>query len=77
MLARRLCAELQALTGNANTAVLLDTLVIRLRTGYRELEPAVAFGAARGWIELRADSVALREQGRTATRTPWPPAEIL
>lgn len=75
LLARRLCAELQALTGNASSTVMIDTMAIRLRVGYRELEPALAFGAHRGWIVRRSDSVALNDAGRLAVRTPWPPAD--
>lgn len=75
VLARRLCAELQALTGNANSTVMIDTMAIRLRVGYRELEPALAFGARRGWINRRSDSVALNDAGRLAVRTSWPPPD--
>jgi len=76
-LARRLCLELQALTGNANSSVLLDVVARRLRVGLRELEPALALGAEAGWIERRSDSVALRDEGRQATLVDWPPREPL
>ena len=75
VLARRLCTELQALTGNASSTVMIDTMAIRLRVGYRELEPALAFGARRGWIQRRPDSVALNDAGRLAVRTSWPPPD--
>jgi hypothetical protein len=74
-LARQLCVELQALTGNANASVLLDILMKRLRVGPRELEAALAAGVAAGWVERRGDTVALREEGRQATLMPWPPRE--
>ena len=75
VLARRLCTELQALTGNASSTVMIDTMAIRLRVGYRELEPALALGARRGWIQRRPDSVALNDAGRLAVRTSWPPPD--
>ena len=75
VLARRLCTELQALTGNANSTVMIDTMAIRLRVGYRELEPALAFGARRGWIQRRPDSVVLSDAGRQAVRISWPPPD--
>jgi hypothetical protein len=75
VLARRLCTELQALTGNANSTVMIDTMAIRLRVGYRDLEPALAFGARRGWIDRRPDSIALSDAGRVAAQTSWPPAD--
>jgi hypothetical protein len=74
-LARRLCVELQALTGNASSGVLLDVVARRLRVGVRELEPALIWGTEAGWIERRADAVALRDEGRQATLMPWPPRE--
>jgi hypothetical protein len=76
-LSRQLCVELQALTGNASSSVLLDILASRLRVGLRELEPALALGIESGWIERRADAVALREEGRQATLVRWPPREPL
>lgn len=76
-LSRRLCVELQALTGNASSSVLLDILAKRLRVSLRELEAALALGVQSGWIERRADAVALREEGRQATLIPWPPREPL
>lgn len=75
-LARRICAELQALTGKASTTVMIDTMAIRLRIGYRELEPALALGVSRGWIERRIDSVALNDAGRLAAQSPWPPRDV-
>jgi hypothetical protein len=74
-LAQRLCIELQALTGNACSSVLLDILLQRLRVGLRELEPALACAARSDWIERHGDTVALREQGRSATLVSWPPLE--
>ena len=75
VLAQRLCIELQALTGNAHSSVLLDILLKRLRVGLRELESALAFAAECGWIERRADSAALQDKGREATLVSWPPRE--
>jgi hypothetical protein len=74
-LAQRLCIELQALTGNACSSVLLDVLLQRLRVGLRELEPALACAARSEWIERHGDTVALREEGRSATLISWPPVE--
>ena len=75
MLARRLCVELQALTGKANSSVLLDILAKRLRVGLHDLESGVSWGAEMGWLERRVDAVALQDEGRRATLIPWPPRE--
>jgi hypothetical protein len=75
MLARQLCIELQALTGKANSSVLIEILAKRLRVGLHDLEAAVNWGAEMAWIERRVDAVALREEGRQATLLPWPPRE--
>lgn len=75
ILARQLCVELQALTGKANSSVLLEILAKRLRIGLHDLESAVSWGTEVGWIERRIDAVALRDEGRQATLTPWPPRE--
>lgn len=74
-LAQRMCIELQALTGKACSSVLLDVLLQRLRVGLRELEPALACAAKSEWIERHGDTVALREEGRSATLISWPPVE--
>ncbi len=74
-LAQRMCIELQALTGNACSGVLLDVLLQRLRVGPRELEPALACAVKSDWIERHGDTVALRDEGRTATLVSWPPLE--
>lgn len=73
--ARQLCVELQALTGKANSSVLLEILAKRLRIGLHDLESAVSWGVDAGWIERRIDAVALRDEGRQATLMPWPPRE--
>ena len=75
ILARQLCVELQALTGKANSSVLLDILAKRLRVGLHDLESGVSWGAEMGWLERRVDAVALRDEGRRATLIPWPPRE--
>lgn len=75
ILARQLCVELQALTGKANSSVLLEILAKRLRVGLHDLKSAVSWGTEMGWIECRVDAVALRDEGRQATLTPWPPRE--
>jgi hypothetical protein len=74
-LAQRICVELQALTGKACSSVLLDVLLQRLRVGPGELEPALACAARCEWIDRHGDTVALRDEGRSATLISWPPVE--
>jgi hypothetical protein len=59
VLAGELCAEIQALVADSGHYVLLDVLSRRLGVDWDQLTRAVAFAQGMGWVDVRADSVAL------------------
>ncbi|HEY6983707.1 MAG TPA: hypothetical protein VH499_22365 [Reyranella sp.] len=76
-LATRLCLELLALTAETDSNVHCEVLRKRLKAGMLQLDEALAFAAARGWISRTADMAALRGPGRERALRLRPTLETL
>jgi hypothetical protein len=56
--------EAHALVGDSGQFVLLEVLSRRLGVSWERLQQAVTYARHKGWIETRADSIALAKDDR-------------
>jgi hypothetical protein len=67
-LARKVCAELHALTGNSGAWIMLDILERRVRAPWAQLLVAASLAELQGWVSRRGRHIGLTEKGRRMVR---------